>query len=287
MSLYLGPNAIALSNNLTKFITRIKSSSSAPIEPEEPEEIKEEFKFTIKSNDNKQYSIPHAQGIFNWIVDWGDNTIETYSSNNAWTTVDIIHTYPIANTTYQITIKPTTKNYAWGQFFGHQGYVEESFGWGTPYEDRQQIISLDSPIPPKMLCTEDGVAIDNFGYLMFLNCKNLTLGSKFQLPQNLKSFNKGICAEMFYGCSSITTGIQHFFGNLQFTQEQLDLESTQSNWHTFQYCFLGCTSITEDISSNTIPMLKINPSKANGCFIGCPEDKIINCPANWKTSASS
>ena len=111
---------------------------------------------------------------------------------------------------------------------------------------------------------------------MFASCNNLILNNIFQLPQNIHYIGSYFCSYMFDSCKKITTGVQHFFGNLQLSQTELNRN------RVFKNTFWNCSSITEEISPDTIPQLQISPSSSNECFENCPADMIINCPANWK-----
>ena len=194
----------------------------------------------------------------------------------------------------------------WGTGFGF-GFEEPDFVDEIYKSNLLKIISLDSPITKNMWfdngdneylgyymfngCSnltmgvkfnlpqnEDITSVrSGFCEYMFYNCTNLTMNSIFQLPQGIISMGVGFCNYMFYNCTSITTGVQHFFGNLI-----LNLINVGLRRKVFYLTFSNCSSITEEISPETIPQLTVVPTTTNRCFSGCPEDKIVNCPTNWK-----
>ena len=121
--------------------------------------------------------------------------------------------------------------------------------------------------------TEVGFA---FCTSMFHGCSNLTMNDVFQLPQGITSAHFVFCSSMFQNCISLTNGIQHFFGNLVLSQEELD------KYDAFDSTFRNCTGITEEISASTIPQLAISPTATNACFKSANSTAIANCPTNWK-----
>lgn len=103
--------------------------------------------------------------------------------------------------------------------------------------------------------------------------------STFKLPQNIVKIGKYFLYYTFDHCTELKKGVINFFGNLEFTQEQLDLEEY---YPAFDSSFAYCINLEEEISPNIIPMLKIIPTKNNGCFYMCDKADLTKCPNNWK-----
>lgn len=164
----------------------------------------EYFKFSIDSGNNATFGIPllntNAQSedaetpSVDWIIDWGDGVIER-KEMGAGPRSFIEHTYPQANKEYTITIKPFDQNKeGWGKCFGFSTTY-------TPY--KSQIRKLLSPITKNMWF--DDRSNNYLGWMMFYGCTNLTMGEKFNLPQDEDVYTVGsdFCNGMFSECINL------------------------------------------------------------------------------------
>ena len=176
--------------------------------------LKECFKFTVNSGSNRIFNLPARGQIpekerlpFNiqWHIEWGDDTEQDYIATRNSTVgkekLGVDHSYPQANTNYQVTISPIdSSQWGWMIAFGSAlSYVNSNFN--------DKIISLDSPLTLRGISWNSTSLPNQACYGWFYECSNLTMGPGFNLPQDasLTSLgNSSYCfASMFYGCSSL------------------------------------------------------------------------------------
>ena len=202
-----------------------------------------------------------ANGNNSYTVDWGDGTIETYTSEDC-----PAHEYTnSAETKY--TIKVTGKVEKFGctdwnapsadnKYYTFAQYLTGLKAWGEVEAVSYgfaNCINLEGAIPAS---TENTfVNINEFASL-FLNCKNIT-----SLPENLfknasKAYNLN---NAFNGCSRLTTlpetllngvtNVQGFYGTFQgcngLTQIPEGLFKNNKQATMFGLTFTGCTSLTQ------------------------------------------
>lgn len=212
------------------------------------------FKFTINSGSDNSFIIPTSgrsaalndNNHYNWNIDWGDGTIENYtgqSDNWDGTCTGISHTYPQANTNYQITIKPNTTQSGWLQCFGFYGPGGTNSSSAT---NKQKMLTLDSPLTKNAIANKTytvGICM-----YMFIECSNLNMGPEFNLPFDLLTVAGNCFQGMFIYCSSLTM-------NDIFTLPKL---LTSPGPYFAQEMFGGCTSLTMNNSFNIDHITTLN-----------------------------
>lgn len=212
------------------------------------------FKFTINSGTDSSFIIPTSgqsatlndNNYYNWNIDWGDGTIENYtgqSDGGNGTCTGISHTYPQANTNYQITIKPNTAQLGWLQCFGFYGPGGTNSSSAT---NKQKMLTLDS------LLTKNAIANKTYTVgicmYMFIECSNLNMGPEFNLPFDLMTAAGNCFQGMFIYCSSLTM-------NDIFTLPKLLIEPGP---YFAQEMFGGCTSLTMNDNFNINHITTLN-----------------------------
>ena len=212
------------------------------------------FKFTINSGSDNSFIIPTSgrsaalndNNHYNWNIDWGDGTIENYtgqSDNWDGTCTGISHTYPQANTNYQITIKPNTTQSGWLQCFGFYGPGGTNSSSAT---NKQKMLTLDSPLTKNAIANKTytvGICM-----YMFIECSNLNMGPEFNLPFDLLTVAGNCFQGMFIYCSSLTM-------NDIFTLPKL---LTSPGPYFAQEMFGGCTSLTMNDGFNINHITTLN-----------------------------
>lgn len=212
------------------------------------------FSFTVNSGSDSSFILPtaHVSGqntTYNWKVDWGDGTITNEEGTGSFVNdTGISHTYPNANTNYQITISPQVEEYGWSKCFGFSQDGAITSGVQT---NRDKLISLDTPFTLKMTCQNDeGLAILQFGAAMFENCTKLSDISSCYLPEGIINANDSFCARMFTNCKSLTT-----LGNFTLPQS---ITETLGGFCTCM--FMDCTSLT-NLGSFNLPQNMVGDAK--------------------------
>lgn len=217
-------------------------------------ENSELFKFTINSGTDSSFIIPTSgqsatlndNNSYNWNIDWGDGTIENYtgqSDGGNGTCTGISHTYPQANTNYQITIKPNTAQLGWLQCFGFYGPGGTNSSSAT---NKQKMLTLDSPLTKNAIANKTytvGICM-----YMFIECSNLNMGPEFNLPFDLMTAAGNCFQGMFIYCSSLTM-------NDIFTLPKLLIEPGP---YFAQEMFGGCTSLTMNEGFNINHITTLN-----------------------------
>ena len=224
------------------------------------------FKFTINSGTDSSFIIPTSgqsavlndNNYYNWNIDWGDGTAENYtgqSDNWDGTCTGISHTYPQANTNYQITIRPNTAQLGWLQCFGFYGLGGTN---SSSAANKQKMLTLDSPLTKNAIANKTytvGICM-----YMFVECSNLNMGPEFNLPFDLITAAGNCFHGMFTYCSSLTM-------NDIFTLPKL---LTSPGPYFAQEMFAGCTSLTMNASFNINHITTLNyDSMFAYMFNGC------------------
>jgi hypothetical protein len=145
---------------------------------------------------------------FNWIIDWGDGSIENRPGNNTSGTAPLEHTYFLPGN-HMITIMPGGTDQAWLGPFGFSSTIS-STGVNSQ-ANRNKVVSVNSKIYPLMTRTEgqiNGISDppDYEWAYTFNNCKNdaFAMGPEFGFDESWDGITKVsdfFVAFMFDGCS--------------------------------------------------------------------------------------
>ena len=169
--------------------------------------LEEQFKFTVNSGDDSSFILPLSGSSirktstnYDLLIDWGDDSEPEVSQGTSSANFGISHTYPEANTNYQITIKPNGDTDGWGSAFGF-AYTTSNCNTQT---NRDKVISLDSPLTKSMV--QKSGANDYICAGLFYKCSNVVMGDEFNLPQDLETVGNNFAHNMFYGCKLLTMG---------------------------------------------------------------------------------
>jgi len=195
--------------------------------------IKEEFKFTINGD---SFDIPlsgrtnaNGDAAYNWIVDYGDGTVENKSGTGSTSSIGIHHDYS-SSQDWQITIKPNgTATYGWLRAFGFYGNTNGA----NVQSNKNKMISPDSPITEMMFCISEHNAGAYYMYQTFYYCQNsrFTMGALFNLPQGITTCGLYFMYQTFYYCNGSGMKMNDIF-NLP---QGLTTIGTAFMWSTFQY----------------------------------------------------
>jgi hypothetical protein len=182
------------------------------------------FSFTIRTPAaNSEFKLPisssmdgvFAKKSYNWFIDWGDGSTQTVSgmSDNG---AGIPHTYMVEDG-YVITISPNGSTEAWLAAFGfsERWYIIDWYP-GYDYNDsltpanKAMVIGVQGPITPEMTRTTAQIngtaaAPDNEWAFTFLQCNHLAQAPSFVGWGNVTNAGKNFAANMFAGCTSLTS----------------------------------------------------------------------------------
>lgn len=253
-------------------------SKGVKVWPTEP--IIADFFITINSGTDRVFILPtsgrlnNVNNSYSWIVDWGDGTSTSHGGTGT-TTSGITHTYPAANTSYNIKIKPQNPSeLGWLRAFG---FTTSTTGSNTT-ANKAKVLAVGGQLTEQMVRT---ASTNNYvcAY-MFYRCENLTMSSTFQLPQNITSVGNLFCSGMFQYCASLTM-------NAIFQLPQ-SLTSVGA-----QFCydmFLGCSNLTMN-SIFQLPRGLINTSTdfCSSMFGECSSltmNSIFQLPPNITTAGA-
>jgi hypothetical protein len=192
------------------------------------------FNITINSGSDSSFILPiKPDTTNNLLVDWGDGTAQTIttSPSTVHNATGIPHSYPAANTNYQIAMYGTTvrSDRNIGGICGF-GFFWQYEGYGVP-ANRAKVRSIDSDI---LSLLPSGTPIgSSFLNEAFLDCTGLTSISD--------DFLSGITGEQEHSF------LFHTFLNTALTAIPDDFLSgvTGPQGQAFlQTCFYGCTALT-------------------------------------------
>jgi hypothetical protein len=231
----------------------------------------QQFRFTINTQyaaDKLTFAIPTSSWIttqatvkpYAWTIDWGDGTAESVTGNSASDSAGIPHTYA-ASKTYKIRITPADPaQLAWFRAFG---FSSATTGCNTQ-ANKNCMISLDSPLAWQMTRTALSTTIAYEYAYMFYKCVNITMGPRFNLPQNIVSIHNFVGAYMFAGCNGANFNMNSIFNFPQ---------GISNGGYSFWNMFNGCSGAAFTMNA----ILNFPPNQnwagANGncssVFTGC------------------
>jgi len=223
---------------------------------------KNEFKFTIDTrqtaNDRNGTStvfyLPLLHPITqsgSWLIDWGDGTEEEFSFSAETVGYDTsaspnnkLHDYAGTGGAdeYHITIRPKFNEGGWFTAFGFNNAVA-SGGAAALQENRNKIVSLDSPLTPSMFFTYPQIESGNCSSVSkvlcyaFYFCKGVdfTMGEDFGFSSGwdrVHNVGADFLHSMFFGCDG-----NSFTMNDRFTIPQSIMTAGENFlWQMFYNC---------------------------------------------------
>ena len=170
-----------------------------------------------------------------YTIDWGDGTIEHFSSDDAIPT----HTYADSTAEHTVILKPQ-EGYEERGWLSSLKFHEYSRDGGTP-ETLLRI--LEYPTDTHCLCGNITHAPAGFGSYLFYDCENLTSLGDFQLPKGILTTESNFCSSLCRGCSKLTS-----LGGLQIPKGITKVGDT-----FFDSAFSHCDLLT-DLGEFTSPV---------------------------------
>jgi hypothetical protein len=240
------------------------------------------FAITVNSGSDSSFVLPiKPDTINNLAIDWGDGSTQIVktSPSTGTTYTGIPHTFPTANTNYQIKMYGTSI-ISGAPSFSNRGKCGFGFSNTAGYNvvtNKSKIISIDSDI---MSLIPEGTELGvYFLFCCFQDCTSLT-----SIPDN---FLNGLTSQQkdnflyhcFYNCTSLTSIPDDFLSGLTGQQGAYSLHS----------CFYGCISLTSasPVNGDSIKLYDRVSGTGVGtrCFYNCTQmADYASIPASWKSS---
>ena len=251
---------------------------------------------SVGSSGNKSINLPlFSDGVYNFVVDWGDGTSNTITAYNQ---PQKNHTYSSIGT-YTITIKGVFKGFGfqatgdrlkilsisnWGDF----EFKDSSSGAGYFQACENLDLSLVADIVNTGNCTDFEACFESCNSLTTINnCNNWDMSNVIVMTGmfiNSPSFNQNIgnwdvssvidMVQMFNGATSFNQNIGNwnvisvtsmaymFAGATSFNQNIGNWDVSTVN--DMQYMFSGATAFNQDIGSWSVSIV----SNMNSMFLG-------------------